>query len=364
MFPRLSPTPAKNKTRFQETPRYAEGLYDLGHDLFAWLVPNGSWGESNAGLIVGQGASMLVDTLWDLNYTKEMLAEMRPLTSRAPIKYLFNTHADGDHVMGNELVKGVEQIISTQAALDELKTSNPKAPLTLTKVGKVMSGLGKVGWRTMGQAGHWFQAMMAPYDLAPVTITYPTRTFHKELRLDVGGRAVHLYEIGPLHTHGDAMAYVPDAKVLFTADLLFIGVTPVMWAGPVQNWLAALDRVLEMDVDVYVPGHGPLVTDKAEIEALKTYWLFVQNAVQTHYKAGLPPATAARAIALSPEFQLQPFSEWNSPERIMTSTHTIYRHLSGRTTPPSIPELLGIMRHQALLAHEFPTAEPQIMRKK
>ncbi|MCA9941815.1 MAG: hypothetical protein KC418_24420, partial [Anaerolineales bacterium] len=61
------------RTRYQAVPHYTEGLYDLGRDSYAWLVPNGSWGESNAGLIVGDGASLLVDTLWDLPYTRAML---------------------------------------------------------------------------------------------------------------------------------------------------------------------------------------------------------------------------------------------------------------------------------------------------
>ncbi len=59
----------RQRTRFGETPQYPEGLYDLGNRVYAWMVPNGSWGESNAGLVVGEGESLLVDTLWDLNFT-------------------------------------------------------------------------------------------------------------------------------------------------------------------------------------------------------------------------------------------------------------------------------------------------------
>lgn len=363
-FKHIAPPNPPDRTRFDEVPRYHEGLYDLGHDLYVWLVPNGSWGESNAGLIVGPEASMLVDTLWDVGHTRDMLTHMRPLTQTAPIRFVFNSHADGDHFMGNELVTSAEQIISTQAAYDEMIEGNPKAALTLVKVGVWMSRLGKLGFTKMAQTGHWFQQMMAPYDLASVQLTYPTRRFHNELRLDVGGRAVYLYEVGPHHTHGDAIAYVPDAKVLFAADVLFIEVTPPLWVGPAENWLIALERILAMDVHIYVPGHGPLVTDKATIQPLKDYWEFFLEEVSKRHTAGLNAAAAARDIALSPQFQLQPFSEWNSPERIMVSVHTQYRHLNGRTDAPKVPELLTIMRQQALLAHEFPHAQPQKMRLK
>ena len=70
------------RTRFGEIPQFAEGLYDLSYRVYAWMVPNGSWGESNAGLIVGSGASLLVDTLRDFNYTRVMLDAMRSLRSR------------------------------------------------------------------------------------------------------------------------------------------------------------------------------------------------------------------------------------------------------------------------------------------
>ena len=112
----IAPSGAK-LTRFKEAPRYAEGLYDLNHGLYAWMVPNGSWGESNAGLIVGDGESLLVDTLWDLKYTRAMLEAMRSLTDATPIKYLINTHADGDHFWGNELVTGAE-IITSKASYE------------------------------------------------------------------------------------------------------------------------------------------------------------------------------------------------------------------------------------------------------
>ena len=55
------------------------------------------------------------------------------------------------------------------------------------------------------------------------------------------------------------MIHVPDTKTLYAGDILFIGSTPVMWAGPVKNWLNALDLILDLDVDVIVPGHGPII---------------------------------------------------------------------------------------------------------
>src|SRR5262249_29881974 len=89
-------------THFHEPARYARGVYDLGQNLYAFLSPNGSWNETNTGLIVGRGESLLVDSLVDLSLAHRMLDLMRPLTDASPIRYVVNTHADGDHCWGNE----------------------------------------------------------------------------------------------------------------------------------------------------------------------------------------------------------------------------------------------------------------------
>jgi cyclase len=63
----------------------------------------------------------------------------------------------------------------------------------------------------------------------------------------VGEREVRLIAVGPAHTAGDAIAYVPDAAAVFTGDILFAASTPVMWAGPVSSWIAAADLVLSLE---------------------------------------------------------------------------------------------------------------------
>src|SRR6266851_8741316 len=98
------------------TSKYAftKGLHDIGNGCYAYLQPTGSWGWSNAGLIVDSGQSMLVDTLFDLKLTREMLEAMRRAEPKATaqIGTLVNTHSNGDHCFGNELVTGAEIIAS------------------------------------------------------------------------------------------------------------------------------------------------------------------------------------------------------------------------------------------------------------
>ena len=85
---------------------------------------------------------------------------------------------------------------------------------------------------------------------------------------------VELIEVGPARTAGDTIAVVPDAGVVYTGDILFINGTPIVWAGPLSNWVAACDLMLGMDADVVVPGHGP-VTDKSGVTEVRDYLTFV-----------------------------------------------------------------------------------------
>jgi cyclase len=105
-------------------PRFEGGLSEVASGVHAWLQPNGLLGESNAGLVIGDGTSLLVDTLWDPRLTERMLAAMAPLTVGAPIETLVNTHSDGDHWWGNQEVAGVE-IVATQAAAAVMASQSP-----------------------------------------------------------------------------------------------------------------------------------------------------------------------------------------------------------------------------------------------
>src|SRR5215216_357155 len=100
------------------------GLTEVGPGVHAWLQPNGLLGESNAGLVVGDGASLLVDTLWDPRLTRRMLAASAPLIGDGAIETLVNTHSDGDHWWGNQEVPAAE-IIATESARAVMDAESP-----------------------------------------------------------------------------------------------------------------------------------------------------------------------------------------------------------------------------------------------
>ncbi len=147
-----------------------------------------------------------------------------------------------------------------------------------------------------GEVGDLFRGFFGDFRFEGIELTLPTRTFSGRLTLDVGGRTVELIEVGPAHTAGDLLVHVPDANVVFTGDILFIGGTPIVWAGPIGNWIAACDLMLGMDVDVVVPGHGP-VTDQTGVTAVRDYLAFVEREATERHAAGVDAFDAAREIA-------------------------------------------------------------------
>lgn len=300
---------------------YTKGLHELGDACYAYLQPDGSWGWSNAGLVVGDGASLLVDTLFDLVLTQQMLDSMAAVTRVAPIGSVLNTHANGDHCYGNQLVADAE-IIASAATAHEM-TEVPPAMLAALNAAE-------------GEVGDLFRHFFGSFRFEGIEVTLPTRTFEGRLDVEVGGRMVELIEVGPAHTRGDTLAFVPDARTVFTGDILFIGGTPIVWAGPLANWVAACDLMLGMDVETVVPGHGP-VTDKAGVAAVRDYLAFVDAEATARHDAGVDAWEAARDIAR--EIGAKPeFSGWGEFGRIAVNVDTAYRSLDEGYVSPNVVE--------------------------
>jgi glyoxylase-like metal-dependent hydrolase (beta-lactamase superfamily II) len=196
--------------------------------------------------------------------------------------------------------------------------------------------------------------MLAPYDFSGIRVTPPTREFRGELTLDVGGREVRLVEVGPAHTPGDLVVHVPDARIVFAGDVLFVGVAPVMWAGPAASWIAALDRIATLDPAIVVPGHGP-VSDRSEVDVLRQYLAWVDGAARSRLAAGAGVLDVARELVRSDEYRGAPWDWWDSPERIVITIATIDRHQRGAAGPVGARERMSLFAQVATLARELRT---------
>lgn len=300
---------------------YERGLHELGDGLYAYLQPDGGWGWSNAGLITAEETSLLVDTLFDLRLTRDMLEAMARVTERSPIEQAFNTHGNGDHWFGNSLLPDGIPIVASAGAIEDMKSvPAPAVNLLFNEL----------------DLGPEFEAFaeraMRKFDFASVVERLPSKSFEGRHEMAVGDREVRLIELGPAHTNGDSIAHVPDAGVVFTGDLLFIEGTPIMWAGPVSNWLGACEAIIELGARVIVPGHGP-VTDESGVRDVQRYLTYVRDEATKRFEAGMDETAAADDIDISD------FRDWGDPERIAVNVASIYRELDPglpATTPPEL----------------------------
>jgi cyclase len=259
----------------------------------------------------------------------------RAVPASARIDTLVNTHANGDHCWGNQLLTG-STIVSTRASAEEMLELKPALMRILMQgsaalarmpapARKLLGLLGRVGVPRIGplaEAADFVQACFGAFDFAGIQLTLPTQTFEGALSLRVGDTPVENIDVGPAHTKGDAVVWLPNERVLFTGDILFIGMHPIAWEGPIAHWIAACDRLLALGADVIVPGHGPL-TDDDGVRATKRYWQHVLDAAARGHAAGVTADEVARDLLTSH------FVPWSEAHRLAVNVDTAYRDLTG-----------------------------------
>jgi cyclase len=302
---------------------YATSLTELAPGAYAYVVGTGTWNQSNSGLVTSRGESLIVDTLMTLGLTSRMLSaygEADPAATH--VDMVVNTHADGDHTWGNQLVAD-GRIIATEATLDDLKhlptpqQANAMAP----------------NLAELGSTGRFLERFVAGLDFAGAELTCPNETFRGSLELTVGDKDVELIQVGPAHSNGDLVVHVPSDGVIYVGDILFTSGHPAVWSGPYQNWIDACRTIEALDVDVVVPGHGAL-SDRAGVARQRGYLEYVRDQAGAFHQKGLSLGEAAHA------FDLGPYAGWSDPERILINIDAVYRELEDGRTPDKL-DLFG-----------------------
>lgn len=291
----------------------------VGERCYAFLQPDGGWGWSNAGLVVGDNEAVLIDTFFDLKNTQELLDAVRTVTD-LPIRKIVNTHHNGDHCFGNQLVEGATVIGHYRCRAEMLTGASPA----------LMAGLKDAG--TNGGPLAYLKRAFSAFDFEGIDIVAPTVTFEDRLWLHPGGTSVRLEYFGPCHTLGDIVAYVPDDGVLFAGDIAFIGSTPLVWEGSILNWIETVGRIGALKPRVIVPGHGP-VTDIDGLRSMEAYLghVFAQGA--TLKDRGLTPSQAAL------EMDIGEYASWKDPERLVLNLMRLWLELDGKRASERIDTL-------------------------
>ena len=163
-----------------------------------------------------------------------------------PFRRLISTHHHGDHVNGNQFFAPIE-IFSHPYCRDEVRKAVATTPKQWDK--------------REGYADGTEQRQLVP----------PTTTIEGKMVFHYGDSPVEIIHPGPAHTYGDLMIYLPKYRLLFASDIAFIYVAPFAHNAHVGKWLETIDRIMKMDVDTIVPGHGP-IGGKKELAEMAGYF--------------------------------------------------------------------------------------------
>jgi cyclase len=275
------------------------GMVEVGPRVWAYVQATGETGISNAGLIVGHEAAVVVDALMVPSMTRRLVAAIKK-TTRKPVAQLINTHHHLDHTGGNRFFKGAT-IVATEKCREALLPGFPPVPLLQ---------------RFMPRFAREFPLLR---------VALPAVTFDSGMVIRDGDREIHLWHPGaPAHTAGDAAVFLPRERVLFAGDIAFHYVTPLAFQGHVGSWIKAADRLLGFDAEVIVPGHGPIGT-KSDLRRMRDYLALVRREARKRFEAGMPEEAAARDIKLGV------YASWREAERLLPNVMRCYQEFRKET---------------------------------
>jgi glyoxylase-like metal-dependent hydrolase (beta-lactamase superfamily II) len=306
-------------------------LREIGNDVYACLQEDRGLGYSNSGL-VNRGGGLVVDTFWDLPHTRELIDQYGRVW-KAPARRVVNTHENGDHCWGNQLFAEAE-IIGHRLCAEGMRRQDPALFEAL-----------RTAQASEDPAVAAFARRMADWNFSGIEITPPTTLIEERLELDLDGIVAHLLYTGPAHTLGDVIVHLPNERVVFTGDILFRLCTPIGWEGSYAKWFDALDRIVALDPEVIVPGHGPICGVEGPKE-MKAYLEYVRQESQRCFDAGLSALDAARKIDLGP------YADWTEPERLIFNVERAYRELRGEPADTPV-DPMPILRSMHELAQSM-----------
>lgn len=276
-------------------------LQTIADGVYAWVQPDGSWWVNNAGAVAGDDGLVLIDTCATEARTRRWLGALAQASGNAPIRLAVSTHHHGDHTYGNSLLPDGVPIVAHEGTREAVRTD------------VIIDGCPPF-WSPVP-------------DWGAVSRRLPTITVSDQVTLFTGDRRIEVRHPGFVaHTVGDVVAYLPDDGVLFTGDLLFHQVNPLIFMGSLAGALRSLDWLAGFQPRVVVPGHGPLI-DGADLAGVlathERYYRLIQDAARTGLAEGLSPLEAARQVDLG-EFAALP-----DAERVVLNLHRAYAEAGG-----------------------------------
>jgi cyclase len=288
-----SPTRAENAPKHSyQTVRVADGIV-----AFVASESNTDVVSGNCIAVIGDDGVLVVDTTAFPSHARQIIAEIRQMTSQ-PVRFVVHTHWHPDHLVGDGEFRaaypGVAFVSTafTQKAIAELapkyiKGAAEAGPYAARIRKQIQDGKDDNGKTLTDADKKYLNDFANSLDFAgPEYQQYktilPNVTFDDSLKITLGKREVQVMFLGRGNTHGDAIVYVPDAKVAMAGDLL-VAPTPYSYGSFLTDWIQTLAKLKALGATTIVPGHGPVEHDYAYLDlvssALQSVLTQVQDAV-------------------------------------------------------------------------------------
>ncbi|MEJ2009348.1 MAG: MBL fold metallo-hydrolase [Acidobacteriota bacterium] len=261
----------------------------------------------NAGFIITPDGVVVVNTTNSPFNARSLLYEIRQHTD-LPVRYVINTGASPDVMLGNEsFVDFKPAILSTPQAALAMRNYRDKLPERIED-----------DWK--------FAASMRGIHPTP-----PTQTFSGgETTLPLSGQPIKLINFGDNTGPGDAAVFLPQSKVLFLGNIFENEYIPRIGAANIDNWIQTLRKVESWDVDLYIPGHGQ-PAGKARVLEFRHFLEWLSGQV----RAGLEKGKSLEQL----QNDLVPFRNihWHAPELEPEAVAAVYRALARHSSQVSSP---------------------------
>ena len=210
-------------------------------------------GDPNSGVIIGDDSVMVIDATATPVMAQDLITKIRGVTDK-PIKYVTLSHYHAVRVLGASAY-GAQQIIA----------SRPTYELIVER--------GQEDWQSEYER---FPRLFQNADSVP-GLTWPTMVFEKQMTVYMGKLEVQLIQIGPGHTRGDTIAWLPAERMLFSGDLVEFNAGIYTGDAQLEEWPDTLDKLRALKPKALVPGRGAALKTEAEaIQAIE----FTQNFVR------------------------------------------------------------------------------------
>lgn len=260
--------------------------------------------QNTPAIVIGDDCMIALDSTAHAYQSAEFLANVRSVESKKPLKYLFITHHHGDHHEGH-FGFGDPVIVCTDRLEKIFRGMYDREPKPL----------------------EWQKEMMRCGDRIP----RPDITFSDRAAIDIGGCCVELIDFGHAHTPDDAIAYVKKEGIVACGDLFYNYVLPDGNQCILTNWVKAMDEILKLDADTYIPGHGPVGT-KEELIVCRDYLARLDDTAKECVRKG----SSLRETILS--FDMGGMDDWLEPGRLAYLMDAGWRYHSGLDTVKYLPD--------------------------